>query len=115
MSDDLDPGLKRLFALTAEHPSDEAFVARAASSARRERLASTVLRGLGLALALALLAAVLAIAFRLVAVEGAAVFGQLAASLASTPFGALGALGLLIAGAVCWRALTQLAGGRRRG
>jgi hypothetical protein len=115
MSDDLDPGLKRLFALTAEPPADEAFVAAVEARTSRERLVSMALRGLGLTLALALGVAILAIAFRLVAGEGAAALGPLAASLAATGYGSIAALGLVIAAAVCGRALHQVIAGWRGG
>ena len=36
MSNELDPGLKRLFAETAEHPADEAFVSAVTARTSRE-------------------------------------------------------------------------------
>lgn len=53
MNEEFDPGLRRLFAATAEHPADETFAAQVTTKVNRARR----LRGAGRALALAVLAA----------------------------------------------------------
>ena len=100
MTDELDPGLRRLFAATAEDPADEAFVAEAtARTARRRRLAM-----IGWALGLLALAAV-ATALAPVIGRAAAVPIQFSAALLATPFGWAAALALTVAGALAARAL----------
>jgi len=109
MSDDLDPRLKSLFAQTAEHPADEAFVAAVSARTWRERpmaspigdVAVSVLKALALA----------------VAVGGASVAAQqgsqvIAPLITSSPIGFVTGLALAAAGAICVRALAPLAARR---
>ena len=109
MSDELDPGLRRLFASTAEAPADEAFVAGVTARTSKERrlvvLGRAVAVALSAALILGALAAVLAPALNLVT-------GSIAAMVNTSPFGWVAGLALVFAAAVCVRALTPLAAPR---
>ena len=114
MSDEIDPDLKRLFALTAEPPADEAFVAMVAAKTARLRLLAVA----GWSLGLILLAAVLAAGatwFGVAISQVVAAPGWLSTALAASPFGWVAALALTGAGAVCWRAMAQIAAGRGNG
>jgi hypothetical protein len=110
MTDEIDPDLKRLFAVTAGQPSDEAFVAAVAERTARLRLLTLAGAGLGLILFAVLLAAA-ATRFGAAIDQAALTFGQLAASLSASPFGWIEALSLVLAAALCWRALVQIARG----
>lgn len=100
MSDELDPVLKRLFAETAEHPADEAFVAVVtARTARAGRLG--LARPVGAALVGAVGVAALALGL------GLAV-SQIAPVLNASPMGTAAALALVLAGLVYGRLLTPL-------
>ena len=104
MSDEIDPGLRRLFAATAEEPADEAFVV--AVSGRTSRLRRLTTFGWGLALVLAAVAlATLAAAFGAAIGRAAPALVQVGAVLAASPVGWAAALALTAAGAVCARAL----------
>ena len=106
MSDDLDPGLRRLFAETAEHPADDAFVAAVtARTAHAPRFSLTIGRlatGSLSVLALAAAAAGLGLALQ----QGAQVILPL---LDGSPAGMAAGLGLVVAGYVCFRVLAPLA------
>ena len=104
MSDELDPGLRRLFAETAEAPADEAFVQGVSARTARERrlgLLARVLIGL---------AAVLFVV--LVGTAVAPMLGKSAASITTlvtaSPFGWAIGLALVLAGGVCVRTLAPL-------
>ncbi len=110
MSDELDPGLKRLFAATAEAPADEAFVQGVAARTARERrlgLLPRILIGIAVAVLLALSAAVLAPMLETSA-------GSIAALVSSSPVGWAAGLALALAGAICARALAPVLGVGRR-
>jgi len=101
MSNELDPGLRRLFASTAERPADEAFVSAVAARTAGLNWRAPIVRGLATALFLAVAAAGLG----LVVDQGArAILPLLNPSPAS---GAVG-LGLVIAGVICFRLLEPL-------
>lgn len=106
MSEDLDPGLRRLFAETAEHPADDAFVsAVTARTAHDPRIGLTVGRlaaGTLSALALGAVAAGLGLALK----QGSQVILPL---LTASPTGMAAGLGLAVAGFVCFRLLAPLA------
>ncbi len=101
MSDEIDPGLKRVFAQTAEAPADEAFVAEVASKTSRLRRWCVIGTALGLILVAIAVATGLGLA--------AASIGPIAAALSASPFGWIAGLAFVGAGALCVRAL---AGGR---
>ncbi len=102
MNDELDPGLRRLFAETAEHPADEAFVAGVTAVTSRERrimmIVRPLVRGLILAAVLAILATAMGLAFN----QGQAV---IAAVVNASPIGWVAGLALALAGVVLVRAL----------
>jgi hypothetical protein len=106
MSDELDPGLKRLFAETAEHPADDAFVAAVARrTASEPRIGLAVRRmaaGSLSALAFGAVAAGLGLALQ----QGSRVIMPL---LSASPMGMAAGLGLAVAGLVCFRLLAPLA------
>jgi hypothetical protein len=106
MSDELDPGLKRLFAETAEAPADEAFVAAVTVRTARVRRPSPVVRQLaaGCVTALALGAAVGGVGLALQ--QGAQVIMPL---INSSPIGIVTGLSLALAGAICVRLLAPFA------
>lgn len=109
MSDELDPGLRRLFASTAEAPADEAFVAAVTGRTTRAKR----LRLVGRALAGALIVVVLAVAGSMLVPllnQGAAAIGILTTS---SPLGVAAGVALTIAGVVCVRALGPLLGRMR--
>ncbi len=105
MSEDLDPGLRRLFAETAEHPADDAFVAAVTTRTVHDpRIGLTFGRlaaGSLSALALAAAAAGLGLALQ----KGSQVILPL---LDASPTGMAAGLGLAAAGFVCFRLLAPL-------
>jgi hypothetical protein len=103
MSDDLDPGLRRLFAATAEHPADEAFVAAVTARTAGRRRSGLLGRALASGAIVGVLAAGLGFALK-------PVVGVMGALVAASPFGPIVALALVLAGFVCVRALEPLAG-----
>lgn len=106
MSDELDPGLRRLFASTAEHPADEAFVSSVTRRTSRERWLALIGRGLASGLLYTAVLVVLAMALGLVLDQSAKVISPL---VDASPAGCAAGLGLVIAGAVCVRLLAPLA------
>ena len=105
MTDEHDPDLRRLFASTAEHPADEAFVAavtaRTAHARRFGPLARRLASGFGLAVAFSVAAATLGLSARVIT-----------PLLDATPMGLATALSLVVAGVVCLRLLASLASWR---
>jgi hypothetical protein len=105
MSDEFDPGLRRLFAETAEAPADEAFVAAVTKRTSRERRFMMVARplaaGLVLAMILAVLATGLGLALRLSQ-------GAIMALVTSSPLGWIAGLALAFAGLVVVRTVGPL-------
>jgi hypothetical protein len=109
MSDELDPGLRRLFASTAEHPADEAFVSAVTTRTSRERLIASIASiALGMApgFVVAMGLGAVAAALGLVLDQSAKVITPL---LDASPVGLAAGLGLAIAGFVCFRLLAPLA------
>jgi hypothetical protein len=103
MSDELDPGLRRLFAATADYPADEAFVAAVtAKTARRWRPGP-----LGRALASGAIAGLVAAALGLAVGPASGVISGL---VGVSPLGWIAGLALVLAGFICVRALAPLAG-----
>lgn len=102
MNNELDPGLRRLFAKTAEHPADEAFVAVVTARTSRERRIMMVVQPLARGVIAAVIFAVLATALGLAFNQGQAV---VAAVVSSSPVGWVAGLALAFAGAVCVRTL----------
>jgi hypothetical protein len=106
MSDELDPGLRRLFAETAEHPADEAFVAAVTARTAREPRVGLAVRRLAAGslstLALGAVAAGLGVALQ----QSSRVILPL---LTASPAGVAAGLGLAVAGLVCFRLLAPLA------
>jgi len=102
MSDEFDPGLRRLFSATAEHPADEAFVSAVTARTSRQRWRAPIARGLAGAIVLAVAAAALG----LVLDQSARVITPL---LYASPASVAVGLGLVIAGVVCFRLLAPLA------
>jgi len=107
MSDELDPGLRRLFAATAEHPADEAFVAAATARAARERRLGALGRALAGALLSALILAAVTTGLGTAMNLGLNAIGALTTA---SPAGWAAGLALVLAVAVCARALAPLAG-----
>jgi hypothetical protein len=103
MNDELDPGLRRLFAATADYPADEAFVAEV--TAKTVGLRPTG-HGMPAALVRGAVVGVLAAALGLALAEAA---GPITSLVTATPFGPVTGLALLAAGFVCVRALAPLA------
>ena len=110
MTSELDPGLRRLFAATAESPADEAFVA--AVTVRTAREARLVLMGRVLACALALAALIAATETGIVAALNQGL-GAVAALVVGTPAGWAAGLAIALAAAVCVRTIAPLVGSRR--
>ena len=106
MNDELDPGLRRLFAETAEHPADEAFVAAVTAKTARMGRRPGLVRAVGVVMAGSAALAALALAL------GLAV-SQITPVLKASPMGAEAALALVLAGAVYARVLTPLVWRRR--
>jgi hypothetical protein len=106
MNDELDPGLRRLFASTAENPNDEAFVQAVTARTSRGRWIALIAPGLAMTFVLA----VVAIALGLVLDQSAQVISPL---VGASPMGRAAGLGLVIAGAVCYRLLAPILGLRR--
>ena len=103
MNDELDPGLRRLFAETADYPADEAFVAAVAAKTSRPR---PLLRALAGALAASAVVAALALG---VGVAVSRVSPWIAPLLNGSPYGWAAGLALAAAGVVCLRLLAPLA------
>ena len=105
MNDELDPGLRRLFAATAENPADEAFVAGVTARTSLERRIMSVLRplagGLLLAVSLAALATGLGVALN----QSRAVIAPL---VSASPVGLAAGLALAFAGVVLFRTLAPV-------
>jgi hypothetical protein len=106
MSDELDPRLKRLFAETAEHPADEAFVEAVAARTQRERHVGLAAGRLAAAALPALTLGVVAAALGLAAQQS---FTVVAPLLTASPTGMAASLALAAAGVVCFRLLAPLA------
>ena len=104
MSDELDPGLRRLFAETADSPADEAFVGAVTARTSRERKLGLVARTLIGVAALALLALFAAVLAPML--EKSA--GSVTALVTASPAGWAAGLALALAGAVCVRTLAPL-------
>ena len=105
MSDELDPGLRRLFAATAENPADEAFVAAVAAKTAYERrliLAGQALGGLLLA---AVVLAAAATGLPQALNKG---LGVIASLVTTPPLGWAAGLALAVALLVAVRTLTPL-------
>jgi hypothetical protein len=106
MSDELDPGLRRLFAETADNPADEAFVTEVTQRTARElRIGPAVWRlaaGTAPALTLGAVAAGVGLALQ----QGSRVIMPL---LGASPMGIAAGLGLGVAVLVCFRLLGPLA------
>ena len=105
MNDELDPGLRRLFASTAETPADEAFVAAVTARTSREGRIMSVLRPLAGGLLLAVSLAALAIGLGVVLNQSRAVIAPL---VNASPVGLAAGLALAFAGMVCVRTLTPI-------
>ena len=106
MSDELDPGLRRLFASTGQSPADEAFVAEVAARTSRENAWVTA----GRAAFAALVFAVLAMGLRFAVIQGASV---VSAFVSVPPLGWAAGMALVLAGVIGVRALAPLAGSAR--
>jgi hypothetical protein len=102
MSDEIDPGLRRLFAATAEHPADEAFVAAVTARTSGDRRPGPLGRALASGAVVGLLAATLGYALK-------PALGLIGALAVASPFGTIVALALALTGFVCVRALAGLA------
>ncbi len=96
MSDESDPGLRRLFASTAEQPADEAFVSAVTARTSRERWGGLIRGGLAATFTLAAAAAVAGLALD----QSAQVIMPL---VTASPAGWAAGLGLTVAGLVCLR------------
>ncbi|HEX4096034.1 MAG TPA: hypothetical protein VHX64_04855 [Caulobacteraceae bacterium] len=105
MNDELDPGLKRLFAETAEHPADEAFVSAVTRRTSRERRIIMLLRPLAAGLLAALILGALAMGLAVALNEGRSVVADVAPSW---PIGWTAGLALAFAGAVLVRSLAPV-------
>ena len=105
MSDELDPGLRRLFAQTAEYPADEPFVSAVTTRTSRGK-AALIARWLAPVAIEAVSLGALAAALGLVLDQSAKVIAPL---LTASPAGLAAGLGLAIAGMVCFRLLAPLA------
>ena len=110
MSDELDPGLRRLFAETAEHPADEGFVSAVAVRTSRRRRMMLGVRALALALLVAAAVGGLAAGFGLVLDQSA---GMITALGSAPTLGWAAGLALVLAGAVCVRVASRLVSGWR--
>jgi hypothetical protein len=106
MSDDLDPGLRRLFAETTEHPADEAFVAAVTERTAREPRIGLALRRLAAGFLPGLTVAVVAAGLGLALRQGSQVIMPL---MDASPLGTAAGLGLAVAILVCLRLLAPLA------
>jgi hypothetical protein len=105
MNDELDPGLKRLFAETAEPPADEAFVAAVTRRTSRERRLMMLLRPLAGGLLASAVLAVLATVLGLALSESQAAIADV---VNASPVGWIAGLALVLAGVVCVRSLAPL-------
>jgi hypothetical protein len=106
MSDELAPGLRRLFAETAEHPADEAFVSAVTARTSQQRLIALIARGMAGPFIFAVVLGAMATALGLVLDLSAKVITPL---VDASPTGLAAGLGLAIAGVVCFRLLAPLA------
>jgi hypothetical protein len=104
MSDEFDPGLRRLFAATAEEPADDAFVSAVTVRASRERRWGLFAWAVGLLAFAVVLALVIAVLGPVL--EQSA--GLVARMIAGTPLGWAAGLALAVAGFVCVRLLAPL-------
>jgi hypothetical protein len=105
MSDDLDPGLRRLFAQTAQHPADEAFVAEVSARTARVHRPSPIARQLALRCVTALAFAAAVGGVGLALQQAAAVIAPL---ITPSPIGIVTGLALTLGGAICVRLLAPL-------
>jgi hypothetical protein len=105
MSDELDPGLRRLFAETAESPSDETFVAAVTARTSRERRLMLVARPLAVGLVLALVLGAIGTGLGLAFSQSQ---GAISALLTSSPLGGVAGLALAFAGLVVVRTVGPL-------
>ena len=106
MTDELDPGLRRLFASTAESPADEAFIVGVTAKTSRER--RLLLLGRALAGGLLLAVIVAAAGTGLVAALNQGV-GAVTVLVITSPTGWAAGLALALAVVVCVRTLKPLA------
>jgi len=104
MSDELDPGLRRLFAETAEASADEAFVQGVADRTGRERRLRLLVR---IMLAMAAVALLVLFATALAPMLEAAV-GWVTVLVTSSPMGWATGLALILASVICVRTLALL-------
>ena len=111
MTNELDPGLRRLFAETAEAPADEAFVTAVAARTSRERRLMLVVRPLVGGLVLALVLAAVSTALGLAISQSQ---GMISALVSASPLGWICGLALAFAGVVVVRTLGPLVGARPR-
>ena len=109
MSDELDPGLKRLFAQTAEHPADEAFVSTVSTRTSRDGRIALIGWRLGAAFIVAVALGGLAGALGLVLNQSASLIAPL---VNASPAGCATGLALVLAGVICIRGLAPLAAWR---
>jgi hypothetical protein len=105
MNDELDPGLKRLFAETAEPPADEAFVTAVSHRTSSERRILMVARALAGGLIATLVIAALATGLGIALNESRAVVADL---VDSSPMGWTAGLALVFSGAVLVRTLSPV-------
>ncbi len=106
MSDEFDPGLRRLFAATAEAPADEAFISAVTARTARERRIASAARGVAGPALVAMLLGALAAGAGLVLGQGVRMITPL---LNASPMGYAAGLGLVVAGVVCFRLLGPFA------
>ena len=107
MTDELDPGLRRLFASTAEAPADEAFVAAVTMKTSRERRLLMFGRVLAFAVFVAVMVAVAAMGLVTMLNQGV---GAITTLVSTSPVGWAAGLALALAIVVCVRTLTPLVG-----
>jgi len=110
MTDELDPGLRRLFAQTAEAPADEAFLAGVTAKTSRERRLALLARALVWGLVLAAILAAAAMGLVTTLNQG---LGKVAALVTTSPVGTAAGLAIALAALVCVRTLTPLFAVRR--
>ena len=109
MNNELDPGLRRLFAETAEAPADEAFVAAVTARTSRERRVMMFVRPLAAGLLLSLILAALATGLGVALNQSRAVIAPL---VSASPAGWAAGLALAFAGVVLFRTLAPVIGWR---
>ena len=105
MTDELDPGLRRLFAATADSPADEAFVAGVTVRTSRERRLVMLTRVLAASLVASLIIAAVAMGLIQILNQG---LGAVATLVGASPVGWVAGLGLALAGVVCVRTLAPV-------